>query len=501
MKHKKKRIVSAVLCLILMINGTAVNVHNVYAEKKENKTKQESQADWPEGPSITASSAVVMDAETGLILYEKNPTDKHYPASITKILTTLLAIENRPLTDQVTFSKDSRSKTEGSLVGIDWGEEVSLEDCLYGIMLMSGNECAYAVAEHVGGTYDHFVEMMNEKAQQLGCVNSHFNNPHGLFDENHYTCAYDMALISREAIRNSEFAKITGANRHMIPPTNKQKEERYLYNKHSFINRKLSYEGCIGGKTGYTAKARHTLATFAKRGDMTLICIIMDENDAKVQYTETKELLDYGFENFSIYHLNEEHRNELPENNGFFGQYDTILNLENPFLSVSNDAYVILPAGVKLSEAEQTIHYYDEEELKTSKEMKQQNAEDTPKVDQSLDDKILDIGTITYTYHNKEIGQGKVLLNLEKSQLPVLIHSDLSAEQKEEIKVEEEAQVTKPDHVKNTSARRNLKPFIIIGIFGVIIAFVLLYIFFVVRPRRRRRKMYLERRYRYGSKW
>ena len=493
MKHKKKRFVSAVLCFILMINGVTATVHTAKAEKKENKSKQEKAADWPEGPKITASSAVVMDAETGLVLYEKNATEKYYPASITKILTTLLAIENCPMTDKVLFSKDSRSMTEGSLVGIDWGEEVSLEDCLYGIMLMSGNECAYAVAEHVGGTYDHFIQMMNDKAKELGCVNSHFANSHGLFDEEHYTCAYDMALISRTAIRNSEFAKITGASRHKIPPTNKQKEERYLYNKHGFINHKYTYEGCIGGKTGYTAKARHTLATFAKRGDMTLVCIIMDENDAKAQYTETKALLDYGFENFSIYHLNETYGNELPEDNNFFNRYDTVLNPEKPLLSMSDDAYVILPAGVKLSAAEKTIQYYSEEE------MKDQQKTNASSEDGENEEDVIDIGTVTYTYHSKEIGKGTIRLNLGDSILPVKINDALSVDKHNS--VEEEFGQSLVEKKKETKERKDLKPLILVGIAGVIVILILLYYFFVVLPRRRRKRRYLERRNHYRTRW
>ena len=137
---------------------------------------------WPEAPDVQSASAIVMEASTGTILYEKNSMDAHYPASITKIMTTLLALENGNLSDTVTFSSDAVYKTEGSGIARDVGEQMTLEQCLYAVMLESANECAYAVAEHIGGTMENFVSMMNQKAAELGCQNTHFNNPHGLQD-------------------------------------------------------------------------------------------------------------------------------------------------------------------------------------------------------------------------------------------------------------------------------------------------------------------------------
>ena len=141
---------------------------------------------WPEGLNTNSPSAIVMEMSTGTILYEKNSTEKLYPASITKIMTVMIALEHSDLNEMVTFSDASIDNTEGSGIARDYGEQMTMEDCLYAIMLASANECAYAVAEHVAGDIESFAALMNEKAKELGCVNTHFMNPHGLDDPEHY---------------------------------------------------------------------------------------------------------------------------------------------------------------------------------------------------------------------------------------------------------------------------------------------------------------------------
>lgn len=498
MKHKKKVVISAVLCFILMINGFTAKVQASEVDDNENQqevTQEEAQEDtsdeadegyWPEGPEVTAGAAVVMDCETGLILYDKNGTDKHYPASITKILTSLVAIENGTLTDTVTFSDDSvfNIETGSSRCWIDSGEQLSLEDCLYGILLESGNDCAYAAAEHVGGTYENFIDMMNAKAEELGCVNSHFANPHGLTEEDHYTCAYDMALIAKAAIKNTEFATIVGTKMHTVAPTNKMDETRYWTNHHKFVKKTLNYDGCIGGKTGWTTKSQYTLVTYAKRGDMTLVCVIMDEANPTNQYTETADLLDYGFDNFSIYHLDEAESTDAIDTSMYFSQYNTVLNPENPMLSVSEDSYVILPTGVDLSETKRQISYNSTEEATSAQS------------DESSGDKV--IGTVTYTYNDKVIGEGNILLNLEESELPTTIHEAIEATQSDsEEATGADGTEKNQEQVIDTSEEKekpNLKPIIVTIIIGTLIILLILYYFTVERPRIRRRKAYLERR-------
>lgn len=256
---------------------------------------------WPEGEPVNAAAAIVMDADTSAILYAKDIGGRYYPASITKIMTTLLALENGKLDDVVTFSEYAVYSIEygSSHLGMTEGEKLTLEQCLYGIMLASANEISNAVAEHIGGDVDTFVQMMNDRAAQLGCTNTHFVNPHGLHDENHYTCAKDMALIMQAALKNEKFREIIGTVEYQFPETNLVKEIRYFMNHHKMIAEEgMLYDGCIGGKNGYTDEAYNTLVTSAERDGQTLIAVVLKAPGQYVSYEDTKVLLDYGFSQF-----------------------------------------------------------------------------------------------------------------------------------------------------------------------------------------------------------
>ena len=185
---------------------------------------------WPSGIEVGSNSAIVMEADTGTVLFEKNADEIHYPASITKLLTGLIAVENSQPDEIVTFSKEAVAESYGgtSSIARDVGEKMTMEQCLYGMMLESANECAYAIGEHVGGDMDHFITMMNTRAAQLGCTNTHFTNPNGLPDEEHVTTARDMALIGRAVINNKQMARIVGTKTYVIPPTNKHEDETFL---------------------------------------------------------------------------------------------------------------------------------------------------------------------------------------------------------------------------------------------------------------------------------
>lgn len=340
---------------------------------------------WPEGPQIESPCAIVMEASTGTVLYEKNAHEQHYPASITKIMTTLLALENSSLDEVVTFSTDAVYKTEGSGISRDVGEEMTMEQTLYAVMLESANECAYAVAEHVGGSVDGFVEMMNEKAKELGCENTHFNNPHGLPDENHYTTCYDMALISKEALKNDMFRAITGTKTYTIPPTNKHPEENtYLQNHNEMIHAFKShgqylYEYCIGGKTGYTSAANSTLVTFAEKDGMTLICVIMNTQSPS-QWLDTRTLYDYCFDNFTTYNV-ADHETRITN-----GQMDIgSLNTNPAYVTLDKDAVIVLPKTAEFTEAVPNVSYED-------------STEDV-------------LATITYTFAEHEVGGAKITAN------------------------------------------------------------------------------------------
>lgn len=314
---------------------------------------------WPAGPEIVSASGIVIEVDTGTILYEKNVHDAYYPASITKILTTLLAIENSGMDEVVTFSSDAVHKTEGSGIARDVGEEMTMEQCLYGVMLASSNECAYAVAEHVtGGAIDAFIQMMNERAVQIGCKNTHFTNCHGLPDERHYTSAYDMALIAQEAYKNETFRIICGTKTYTIPFTNKHTdEETYLQNHHQMLypyrTRKYLYDYCLGGKTGYTIAAKNTLVTYAEKDGMTLICVVMNAQSG--HYDDTRALFDFCFDNFKQVNVSE-HETAYAQQDQ---ESESIQENSPPFVEIDRSSRIILPITAEFSDAKSKIVYND----------------------------------------------------------------------------------------------------------------------------------------------
>ena len=338
---------------------------------------------WPEGPEVQSPSVILMEMSTGTVLYEKNSDERNYPASITKIMTTLLALENSDLNEVVTFSDDAINNTEGSGIYRDYGEQMTMEQCLYAVMLNSANECAYAVAEHVGGTVENFVDMMNAKAKELGCTNTHFANPHGLQDENHYTTAHDMALIAQAAYQNETFRIIIGTKMYTIPPTNKHAEETVLRNHHDMLctyhnaNRKYLYPYCVGGKTGYTATANSTLVTYAEKDGMTLICVVMNTQSPN-QFIDTVNLFDYAFDNFQVLNVAENDTDYSAETTVDNGNLNNIA----PFVELDKDAVIVLPKTAEFSDTSSSVEYNDSD----------------PEI----------AGSITYTYAGRNVGKADI---------------------------------------------------------------------------------------------
>lgn len=278
---------------ILMIFLTAIflfsSFHRTWAENT------------PQSMELGADAAILMDAATGEILYEKNSTKKEYPASITKIMTALLALESGKMDENITFSHDAIFGIEpgSSHIALQEGETITMEQALYALLMRSANEAALGIAEQIDGSVEKFAQHMTQRAKELGCENTNFVNPNGLHDENHYTTAYDMALIAKEALKFDEFRKIIQTMYYEIPPTNKQQETRYLYGQHQMIKPPsiYTYEGCEGGKTGFTDEAQNTLVTYAKRDDTELIAVVLHCQGAG-HYEDTIKLFDYGFANY-----------------------------------------------------------------------------------------------------------------------------------------------------------------------------------------------------------
>lgn len=354
MKHK---IFSLILAATLLFTA-AFPAYATETEKTETETT-ESTTTNTEGTStdstsseltLTAESAILMDATTGKILYEKNSRTKQYPASITKLMTILLALEHGSLEDEITFSHDAVFSIEpGSAhIAIQEGEILTLEQVLYGIMLRSANECANAAAEYVDGSMEKFAEHMTARAKELGCENTNFVNANGLFDENHYTTAYDMALIAQELLKNETYRSMMSNTYYLIPPTNKQPEERPLHGQHQMLNENslYYYEPAEGGKTGYTVEAQNTLVTYAKQGDTELIAVVLKCNGAQ-HYVDTKTLFEYGFANYQT--VKAFSAADLTQNVAITETYkDKTTTLDTIAVAPASDIYVTIPKNATI---------------------------------------------------------------------------------------------------------------------------------------------------------
>ena len=293
-----------------------------------------------------------MDAVTDTVLYSKNADEKLYPASITKIMTALLACENLDMNDTITMSQEAAYGIESgsSSIYAETGEVFTVEQALMALMLESANEMALALAEKVSGSVKKFVELMNQRAEQLGCHNTHFHNPNGLHDEKHYTTANDMMKIATAAWYNPLYRKFVTTQVYEVPPTNMQPETRYFLNHHKMMaGQSYAYDGVLGGKTGYTTNAGNTLVTYAKRGNMVLVAVVL--NSTNGAFPDTASLLDYGFDNFEKVDMNVDLNpvpaRYLPSEKYLLKSMDDIC----PFYYIRH-VYVTVPTGTDVSTLE-----------------------------------------------------------------------------------------------------------------------------------------------------
>lgn len=411
-----KRVLALVLA-VLMLSGTTVQAEEIAdepidmrlntwlstEEEREGKTTDEIVAletakeeastqkayemtiatngmeEWPQGPGTYGEAAIVMEKQSGAILYAKNIDGKGYPASITKILTALVALENAELDDEISFTEDCVSILGNGYahIGMTPGEKISLEDALYALLLASANEVAYAIGESVGeiaggsdgNGYEWFLEEMNRRAKELGAVNSNFLNTNGIQEEEHYTTARDMALITRELFKNhKEFEEISQTLEYTIPPTNQCNESRTFQQVHQMFYdwNENYYPNAVAGKTGYTDEAMNTLVTCADNGEMELIAVVLKTHGKHV-YTDTQAILDYGFENFEKIDLA---KNEESKDIGKFEE----------------GACVVLPKGVAFEDLKKEITPDEEDKTK---------------------------GTITYTWENNPVGSAEITFSQE----------------------------------------------------------------------------------------
>ena len=363
--HRKTCLFVGLVILCCSLLSTPFTVHatmeelQAEAEARKSLPIQSNEIDnWPVGPAISAESAILMDANTGIILYAKDIHKKSYPASTTKLLTCLIAMERGNLDDMVNFSHDAvfSLPSGSSNMGMDEGQSITLEQCLYGILVGSANEVANAVGEYISGSIEDFVADMNIRAAELGCTDSHFMNTNGLPDDNHYTTVYDLALISSAFFQNEMLCKIGNTARYHFEPTATQPDDFYLNNKHQLINGEIAYEGVLGGKTGYTDAARQTLVTCAERNGMKLVCVVFKE-ESPTQFADTVELFDYGFNNFQVMNISENEDKYQMESSGFLQTGNDIFGSSKPILSIDSDSYVIIPNTITFDDLDSKIDY------------------------------------------------------------------------------------------------------------------------------------------------
>ena len=255
---------------------------------------------WSEEPKLWANSAVLMEIETGQVLYAKEGFKERHPASLTKIMTGILALEYGNMSDVVTITKKTARISVGQTIKLREGQKLTLEDLLYAALMHSANDAAMAIAEHIGGTEEIFLKMMNQKALAIGATKTHFENPNGYTKANHRTTAYDLALITRYAMSNSTFANIVSTKYKSISKIG-EGETLEIKNTNKLLR---TYPGTLGGKTGTTAAAGGCIAAIAKNNDQTLIAVILKSGDQR-RYQDCINLFEYGFNEIKEYKISQ----------------------------------------------------------------------------------------------------------------------------------------------------------------------------------------------------
>ncbi len=292
------RVTAAIMCLFFVMSFSFIAFADDFNEDepyKEIFQTEVSDVVVSKPPKIEAGAAIVIDMKSARVLYEKNAYSRRAIASTTKIMTAIVAIENGELGDKVKVSKRAAS-IRGSTIKLKAGEELTLEELLYGLMLKSGNDAAIAIAERIGGSVEQFALMMNEKAKELGLENTQFKTPHGLDTPGHYSTACELALIARYALNNPIFSKIVGTQ-------NKSITGRGLYTTNEMLG---AYPGADGVKTGYTGQAGRCLVTSATRNDMRFISVVLNCSSRSVRAQSSKAILDYAFNNYKLCRLIEQ---------------------------------------------------------------------------------------------------------------------------------------------------------------------------------------------------
>lgn len=317
---------------------------------ESNSVDESDSSDVSGVPDVEAKSAIILCGDTGEIIWEKNADEKMEPASMTKLMTALLAVENLKPDQEVEVTGEAAAMPETKIY-LQTGEKITVEELLYGLLLESGNDAAIALAIATAGSVEDFAAMMNERAKEIGCTNTNFVNPSGLADENHYSTARDMVMIAKEALSNETVRKIAGTAEHTIPATNAY-EERNLENTNYFLKgvdkevngKKIKvdkYDGVFGGKTGYVGEDKAALVTGLSADGLEIYSLVMGSS-LEGRYSDVKELMDYGKANVSKY--------TVFEKGDEFGKVKLLGGAVNKVKAVAADnGYINLPEGVSAS--------------------------------------------------------------------------------------------------------------------------------------------------------
>lgn len=342
------RTAALLLSVFLILSGPYLGVRAAETAPDaaaETETDGRAYAGWPAAPFVHAPAAILVEMESGAVLYGKNIHQKHFPASITKLLTALIAYENLGLEDTISPTDETYEGLpwDSSMAGFEKGQEFTVKDVLYGLMVSSGNDAANMLAQKAAGSKKKFPALMNERAEELGCQDSHFANAHGIHDPDHYTSVYDMAQIARAYFSYEDLSRIAGTNTYTAVSVGKKSKEIEIYSHNSLIQGKISLEGLVGSKTGYTDMARETLATCAEQNGMKLICIVMrDEPDN--HYTDTVNLLKYGFDNFRKVGIGSIKTDVISTEERFMTEGSDLMGSSTSPMTLRQDSFVVIPS-------------------------------------------------------------------------------------------------------------------------------------------------------------
>ena len=403
MKKFLKRTVPVFLALILTFIPTTV----VFAEEEPATTEETTTSApettaassddyynhvWPAPPEVESEAAFIMENSTSTVLYEKEADAQRYPASTTKILTALVAIENSSLDEVVTFSENAVNLEEAAVtINAEAGEQMTMKDVLYGLLIQSGNDCAVAIAEHIAGSVEAYAEMMNERAAEIGCTNTHFTNPHGLFDKNHYTSSRDLALMAQEAFKNSTFVEIMSTETYTTAPTNMDPDGKKFKHWDLLMDPESEYydPDVIGGKTGFLDESGRCLVSFASRDGFTVICVQMKGAYTGI-FEEAKRLLDYTFNSFSMKNVSANERR-------FSGA------VEGAKVVLDPASQILTLNAIPFDQLESEMVFADDMDLELKAELQAEATENGRTL----------YGVINYRYADHDLGSAAIYLDPE----------------------------------------------------------------------------------------